>query len=370
MENLTPASKRFMLSKEDKMKTLVFMFQLVLIALLPACASSTPSVATTPATRVAATTAPTPTSSAQLEKVSLEYGSDIPLIMLMPFDVAQALDLYKQEGLDVAITHFCRSCVTYIMQQAPADFAGLGIDESLVALRGKRELQMVVAFTRFVDFQVLVRSDMQDKIKTFADLKGQKITYYDLPWLLPYLVAKAGLKPEDVQFIDGGETADMPAAMQRGEWVATSSTEPYATPLIKSGRAYALVDLTTEADSVKWVGGEFPDYGLVATTDTIKNRPQTVQKMTNALVKALRYIATHSAADIAAILPQDVTGNDKALFIDALQHDMSTFSKDGIATEAGVKNVVEINRALGKLLPDQQINIGTLYTNAFVNNVK
>lgn len=351
----------------DRMKTQGFMFMLMLSIILVACSNSAPSVATAPTAWDTTTITSTSASSAPLEKVTLEYGEEIPLIMLMPFDVAQALDLYKQEGLDVATFHSCKSCAPSHLKDGAADFAGLGIDQSVAEQGGKHELQMVVAFTRFDDLQILVRRDMQDNIKTFADLKGQKITYYGTPSLLPYLVAKAGLKPADVQFDNAGRMADMPAAIQRGEWLAVTTTEPYATPLIKSGKAYALVDLGIEADAVKWVGGEYPDYGLVATMETIQNRPQTVQKMANAMVKALNYIATHSASEIAAILPPDVTGNDKALFIDALEHDISMFSKDGIATDDGVKNVVETSKALGRTLPDQQINFGALYTNAFVN---
>jgi sulfonate transport system substrate-binding protein len=104
--------------------------------------------------------------------------------------------------------------------------------------------------------------------------------------------------------------------------------------------------------------------------DTIKDRPQTVQKMTYAVVKALRYIASHSAAEIATILPEEVTGKDKGLFVEALQHSLPTFSKDGLVSEAGVKKTIEVNRALGAIKPDQQIDAGTLYTNDFVQDVK
>jgi sulfonate transport system substrate-binding protein len=92
--------------------------------------------------------------------------------------------------------------------------------------------------------------------------------------------------------------------------------------------------------------------------------------MTNALVKALRYIATHSAADIAAILPDDVTGKDRSTYIDALQHSLPSFSKDGIISEAGVSNAIVVNKAIGAIKSDAQINVSALYTNDFVLNVK
>ncbi len=87
------------------------------------------------------------------------------------------------------------------------------------------------------------------------------------------------------------------------------------------------MDIATEADTVKWLGGAYQSVSLMATTDTINSRPQTVQKMTNALVKALRYIANQGAAEIAATSPEDVTGKDKTLLSTALQHGMSMFPR-------------------------------------------
>jgi NitT/TauT family transport system substrate-binding protein len=108
----------------------------------------------------------------------------------------------------------------------------------------------------------------------------------------------------------------------------------------------------------------------VTRADVIQNRPATVQKMTNALVKAVRFITTHNAADIAAILPDDVTGPDRSLYIAGLQHTLPSFSPDGLINEAGVMNAIEANKGLGKIKPDAQIDAGTLYTNDFVNAVK
>jgi ABC-type nitrate/sulfonate/bicarbonate transport system substrate-binding protein/streptogramin lyase len=316
-----------------------------------------------------ASTAPAPSTlapSSQLEKVTLNYGAPIPFIAFLPFDVAQALNLYKQEGLDVTVQYAPRIDANNALLGGSADFAGLGIDQPIAAQAAGKSLRMLMAFTRFPDTELLVRSDMKDKIQTLADLKGQQIAYAGAPGMLPYLVAKAGLKPGDVQYVHGGNVADIAGGMEKGQWVAANLADPYATQLLKSGKAFVLVDLRNEAIANYWLGGQYPNFGLVTTADFIQKRPETVQKMTNALVQALSYLSTHNAEEIAALLPEAVTGKDRALYVQALQRSLPAFSNEGLVTEGGVKDGIEINKALGVIKPDQPIDAGSLYTIDFV----
>lgn len=360
------------------MKVIGFVFALLLISVLAACAGAPTALPTgvpatlEPASVPTATPASTAAPQAELEKVKVGCGAPVPFLLFLPCDVAQALDLFKQEGLDVTIEGMPGAVAYSALANGAVDFnANGGIYLPIAAQEQSKEMRMVVEFTRFYGVTLLIRSDLKDKIKTVADLKGKTIVGPGgPPTLLYYVTAKAGLKQEDVTLVGGGDGIQIAGDMQKGQLDGAFIAEPYTTQLINSGAAYPLVDLTTEADSTKWLGGEYPNFGLVATTDMIQKRPQTVQKVTNALVKALRYMATHSAADIAAILPDSVTGKDRTLYIAALQHMLPSFSKDGIVSESGVKNAVEINKAIGAVTSDQQIDVSALYTNEFVDNVR
>ncbi len=320
---------------------------------------------------VAAPPAAAPAAATQLEKVTIGCEAPVPFLLFLPCDVAQALGLFKQEGLDVTDESMGRADAYNALANGSVDFSAYGIDLPIAAQGTGKEMQMVIEFERFPAFILLVDSALKDKIKTVADLKGKTIVGPGgVPGLFLYVTAQAGLKPEDVTLTSGGDGVQITGQMQRGVLDAAVTGEPYTTQLVKSGAAYPLVDLATEADSTKWLGGEYPEFSLVTTTEMTQKHPQTVQKVTNALVKALHYIATHSAADIAAILPDSVTGKDRALYIAALEHMLPAFSKDGLVSASGVKNAVAIDKALGAIKPDAQINISALYTNDFVNSVK
>lgn len=360
-------------------KHLVLMSVIALVAV--ACGSSPTVPSPAPATSIPATlastsapptSAPMSTPAAQLDKVTITCKTKALTLLFLPCDVAQALDLFKQEGLDMTSVGIGPADAYNAQAKGELDFSSWGMALPIQSQGQSKTVQMVVEFERFPAVTLLIRSALKDKIKTVADLKGETIgSPGGPPTPLFYIAAKEGLKPKDITILGVElDASQMAGQIQKGVLDAALLPDPYATQLIQSGSAYALVDFTTEMDSTKWLGGECPVYGLVTTTEMIQKRPQTVQHVTNALVKALRFIATHSAADIAAILPDKVTGQDRALYIAALQHMLPSFSKDGLVSAGGVKNFVDIDKALGVIKPDQQINVDALYTNDFANNVK
>ncbi len=359
-------------------KIFVGLLFILVIALVAGCAATpTAAPATVAPTKAAqATEAPKPTAAPTAgpkEKITVAVGAQASIVYL-PYDVAKALNLYEQEGLDVTLNYMSGGTQAgNALVAGSVDFSGNSLDHPIAAQGQGKELRMIVSFTRLPGTTLVVRSDMKDKIKTIADLKGQKVGVTNIGAgthvLTQFLVTKSGLSKDDVQIVAVGSST-MPAAMEKGDVVAAMNSDPFPTQLIKQGKAYALVDFSTEADTFKWLGGEYQFTGMVTTGEMIKNRPQTVQKLTNALVKALRYIATHSAAEIAALLPEETTGKDKALYSDGLAHSLPALSKDGIVTETGVKNAIEVNKVFGSIKPDQTINISALYTTDFVKNVK
>lgn len=342
------------------------------LALLSACAGA-PPVAQTAAPTLSAPAVTAPTQAApELEKVSVAIGAQGAMVYL-PFDVAKALDLYKQEGLDVTLNFMSGGTLAgNAIVSGSVQFSGASLDHPIAAQAQGKDIRMVTSFTHLPGLTLVVRKDLKDKIKTVADLKGQKVGVTGIGSgshvLLVYLMNKAGLKPDDVQIVAVGSATAVPA-MQKGEVAAVMTADPFTGVMLKEGD-YALVDFCTEADTTKYLGGEYQFTGMETTGDMIKNKPQTVQKMVNAMVKAERYVATHSPEEVANLLPAEVTGKDKALYAQGLTHILPALSKDGIITEAGVDNAIAVNKVFGSIKPGQTLNIPALYDSDFAKNVK
>ena len=91
----------------------------------------------------------------------------------------------------------------------------------------------------------------------------------------------------------------MVSALQHHRIVCGMTTQPTVTAIEKKGVGYSAIDLATTAGVQHWLGGFQPTAGVLARADWVNQNKATVQKVVNALVATMHYIATHSAAEIA-----------------------------------------------------------------------
>ncbi len=73
--------------------------------------------------------------------------------------------------------------------------------------------------------------------------------------------------------------------------------------MLVNGDAYLLLDTVTHEETQRVFTGEYQFTGVLTRADVISPHHELVQKVVNALLRANLFIATHSAADIATVLP-------------------------------------------------------------------
>src|SRR5260221_3432774 len=121
--------------------------------------------------------------------------------------------------------------------------------------------------------------------------------------------------------------------------------EPVTSALKGTKMVSVLYDLTSRESTAKVLGAPFPAQTLLMSPKYIAAHPDTVQRLVNALVRAMRYINGHSADEIAAQLPADYfAGKDRATEVQLIRDTLPTFAKgDYSFSPAAVKLVTEIN---------------------------
>jgi NitT/TauT family transport system substrate-binding protein len=92
-----------------------------------------------------------------------------------------------------------------------------------------------------------------------------------------------------------------------------------------------------------------------------------VQKLVNALVKALHFIQNHTAAEIADHLPADIYGGDRAIYIKALARSKPIFIPDGRMPANGPANVLRVLTHTEHSLQGKAVDLASTYTLEFVN---
>ena len=86
-------------------------------------------------------------------------------------------------------------------------------------------------------------------------------------------------------------------------------------------------------------------------------------------MKALRFINTHSAAEIAAALPAEYFAGNRATYVQSLAQGKSMFTPDGVMPAGGPAMVLKVLSAVNRGVQDKQIDLSQTYTTQFVNAV-
>jgi len=338
-----------------------------------AAAKTTAAVSAT--TAASTTTAPAAMTTAAAftgpkEKLSVIVGAQAAITYLQ-YDLAKALGYYDEQGLDVDIQYAKSGTdAASALIAGNAQFSGNAVDHAIAAKAKGKDLKMVASFTNLPGITMAVRSELKDQVKSVKDLKGKTIGVTGLgagtDVLLTFILNKNGLTRDDVKIVAVGSGAQ-PAAFASGQIDAGLNSDPYVTQIVSSGKAFALVDMATLEGTKDIFGGEYQFTGALTTPEFIAQKPQVVQRLVNALVKANQYIAGHTAAEIAAKLPEEVTGKDLNTYIKGLEHSKPAISKDGLVTLDGIKNNLASQKVFGVVKEGQTYEPASFFDMSFVN---
>jgi NitT/TauT family transport system substrate-binding protein len=313
-------------------------------------------------------------------KVSI--GSAASLLYL-PWDLAKALKYFEDENLDVQLNYANAGTeAATALLSGSVDFTGNSIDHSIKAQVAGKPTKMVVSFAKLPGTGFVVRGDLKDSVKSVKDLKGRTVGATSVGsgthLLLTYVMNQAGMvQDKDYTFKPCG-SGTMAATLDAKGADACMNSDPFITQYVSAGKGFLLRDFRTAKDTTELLGGPYQFTGAVTTQAFIQSNPDIVQRVVNALVKANRYIAANSAKDVAAKLPQSVTGNDVDLYMKTLEAGKEYLSADGLIEQKGVENVLKVNiedcKSNPTLCPNlkvtDQVVADALYDNSFAQKVK
>lgn len=314
--------------------------------------------------------------------VSSHASSDLIRIMVggiekqiyLPAALAERLGYFKEQGLNVELLSDTSGVNAEDELLTGAVHGVVGFYDHTIDLQAKGKfVQAVVQFSQAPGEAEIVSSRQADSIRSPADFKGHTLGVTGLGssthLLTQYLVATHGVKPADVRFMAVGSGAGFVAAMRQGVIDAGMTTEPTVSRLLHSGDARLLVDLRTPQTTEKVLGGVYPGACLYVTTRWANSHRSEVQRLVNALVKALRFIDSHTAQEIATQLPAGFHLGDLALYVAALRDSKSMFIKDGAMPASGPTTVLKVMKVVNRSVQGKPIDLLRTYTTEFTSAV-
>ena len=292
----------------------------------------------------------------------------------LPAKLAESLGYFKDEGLDVELLNEPAGVDAENEMLAGSVQGVVGFYDHCVDLQSKGKFAMSVVQFSQAPGEVELVSSKHPEIKGFADLKGKSAGVTGLGsstnFLTMYLEIKNGLKLEDVTSVPVGAGQTFIAAMQQDKIQVGMTTEPTISRMLKTGEAKVMVDMRSVEGTKAALGGTYPAASLYMETSYVQKNKEDVQKLANAFVKTLKFINTHSAAEIADMMPKEFYVGDKDLYVKALADGKAMFTSDGRMPDGGPETVLAVLSGFSKSIKVKTIDLSKTYTTEFVDQAK
>jgi NitT/TauT family transport system substrate-binding protein len=208
-------------------------------------------------------------------------------------------------------------------------------------------------------------------IHSASDLQGKNLGVTELGsgthTLTLAILGKAGIDPTKEHFIPVGAGNTFIAGIDQQKIDAGMTTEPTISRLTTSGKGQVLVDLRTPESTRAALGGDYPFIGIFAKNDWVDSHKDVAQRLVNAYVKTLKFIHSHSAAEIADKMPPEYYAGDKDLYVTALKNQLSIFGTDCKMPAGGPETVLKIQQNYVPSFSGKTSNLSETYTNEFAS---
>ena len=268
--------------------------------------------------------------------VKLGVGGATSLYYL-PLALTEKLGFFKEQGLNVEVSDFKGGSQSLTALIGGSADVVTGAYEHTIRMQVKgQEIQAVIELGRYPGISLAVRKDRADKIKSAADLKGAKIGVTapgsSTNMMVWYLMAKAGLKPDDASYVGVGTGGSAVGAIMKGEIDAISNIDPVMTKLENEGQVSPRRDAHHGRHQARCSRPDAGRCALTSSATSSRKNPNTVRHWSTPSTRP-KWMEKATPEAIADAVPEEFWLGDKASlrrggegFLDDL------LSRDGIVS--------------------------------------
>jgi NitT/TauT family transport system substrate-binding protein len=304
------------------------------------------------------------------KEVNVAVGGKASLYYL-PLTIAEQLGYFKDEGLRVNIADFAGgSQALRAVVGGSADVVSGAYEHTLNMQPKGQYLQCFVQQGRAPQIAIGISKALAKTYKSPRDLKGLKVGVSapgsSTHMIVNYFISRDGLKPSDISVVGVGLGATAITALKSGQIDAVSNTDPVMTKLEQDGDVKIIADTRTLKGTEQVLGGPMPAGCLYAPVDFIKKNPNTVQALTNAIVRADKWIHTASPQEVLRTVPESYVLGDPALYLFSFNKVKEAISIDGTISDAGARTALKVIPSFNPEVKANEIKLDLTYTNEFV----
>ena len=263
----------------------------------------------------------------------------------LPFVIAEEKGLFKSEGLNAIVVIMQNQVVVNGVVTRNVDYGGT-FSNFVGAALSNLPVRTVMSAMDGSDHYLVTSAN----IKRVEDLKRKKFgisSFGGTPHSEAIMILrKFGMNSEkDVTFLQIGGSSSRYAALESGSIDAAMLVPPFNNFAVKR----AFHQLISFNDIMK-----IPLGGLAVHTQKMKEKPDEIVRMIKAVLKATEYIRTRKA-DILNLIETQWGIKEPDVRENIYRDMVGLFSRDGIASEETMKNVVQLVRDTRKSKDDKTL---------------
>ncbi|MBS0480472.1 MAG: ABC transporter substrate-binding protein [Proteobacteria bacterium] len=228
--------------------------------------------------------------------------------------------------------------------------------------------EAVIVMGASPQLKLIVAKRLAGTVRSIADLKGRAIFVgggnSGKTTTINWLMTRAGLPIDSYRALTPTTPAAMAAALRDGGADAIIAHEPDASSYLADS-GVLLADIDSIAGTRASLGDIYPSTSLYMPRAYVASHPAIVQKLVGALLRAMTFIKSHNAEEIAAVLPARPKGEDRKAFLATLEDDRQAFDTDGRMSVSAARRQLATMAALSPRYAG--VNIDLTYTNIFVD---
>src|SRR5215467_10352573 len=269
----------------------------------------------------------------------IRVGVPQQVVHWMVFPLAQQKGFFKEEGFDAEIVRITGPSGRSALMSGDIDYyttIAFIVQSAVVGL----PVRVLAGYVNCPPFILMSRPEF----KSAQELKGKTVGVGAPPGSSPDVIAKLSLKhlgldpDKDIKYVYLNSHERTYLALEQGLYAAGLIPPPFDYRGTKLG----LNSLARAAEFLT-----YPEDGLIATVNKIKEKPDEVKRVIRAGIKANRYIRNQRDGTIQFLMAWQKVDRETATA--NYESAVRSFNDDGSLPEAGLRLIVDEAKKTAKI---------------------
>ena len=307
------------------------------------------------------------TETVELEKIV--FTEPVRGYHWAPVYLAQTLGYFAEEGLEAEFQSITGTPPHAALFSGDAQFTLVGIESALMCAEKGQGVKVLASTSQKYPYSLIGTNEEYTTLESLKDgIVAGGVNTAGGPYSFAMAcVNHAGLTPEvDVSVITMASVG-YAAAIDAGELQAAVATNPWGEKNLLDLGGQVIVDGTDDAAIEAIIGSaSYELFVMMASDAYIAENPETVQKVVNAVAKAMQWMESATPEEIAENLLPLFEGAQEELLYDAeYDKERGIANYTGYHTESGYQAAINLTKLAGGITKD--IPAEEIYDDSFLD---